>query len=83
MVNPGVTPSLFAATIDHLPSLEGALSDPGPRTSSSMLMRLRPCRLLYQRLSGTSPRVFTAPAGTGDLRSCFAPGFANVMKKKS
>ena len=67
--NEGVTPSLLAPTIfQESPGL-GGVEFPGPRSNSAIDMRRNAWRLVYQALSGTSPRVFTSSARCGARRA--------------
>ena len=56
---------------------------PGPRSSSSALMRERPCRLVNQRPSRTSPSVLIPWAGMTPLAGCNSPGLPNWLLPKS
>src|SRR5262249_45300703 len=85
MMNPGVTPSLFAPTIVQGPSELGGVELPGPCCSSAIDMRCDQCRLVYQALSGTSPSVLalSAPFRSRLLALRSRPGVTYVFSRKS
>lgn len=74
-------PSVLPATTVQGGS--GGWSSPGPRTSSARLIFVT-SRFRYQALSGTSPSVFTAPAGgTAPSFRSSSPGVEKVFRRKS